>query len=190
LQYEIQERGGDPTDLSANVIWRTLNVMPGNLTTYNVGDAKDIAGEGPRAPGDFYSYRVRAINGGGVTSPWSAIGTAANTGGASSIISGVSNYPNPFDTRKGGPAGTTQITYTLNANSDVTIKIYDGLGYLTKTIGCPSGSQGGAAGMNFVPWDGHNDAGISVSKGGYIARIVVKSPGGSATVIRKIGVIH
>ena len=35
-----------------------------------------------------------------------------------------------------------------------------------------------------------NDAGISVSKGGYVARIKVKSPGGAATAIRKIGVIH
>jgi flagellar hook assembly protein FlgD len=82
------------------------------------------------------------------------------------------------------------ITYTLNANSDVTITIYDELGYLVKTISCASGNQGGFSGLNFVPWDGRNDAGVLVAKGGYIARIRVKSPGGAATAIRKIGVIH
>jgi len=188
-QYEVQERGGDPKDLSATIVWRTINIIPGASPKYIVG-APQFPGEGPRAPGEFFTYRVRAISGAGVASNWSPTAAAANTGLTASIISGVSNFPNPFDTRKGGPAGKTQITYTLNADSDVTIQIYDELGYLTKTIGCPAGSQGGSAGMNFVQWDGHNDAGISVSKGGYIARIRVKSPGGAATAIRKIGVIH
>jgi hypothetical protein len=189
-QYEVQERGGDPTDLAATIIWRTINIVPGNVTTYNVGDGKDIAGESPRPPGQYFTYRVRAISGGGVVSSWSPLSAAANTGIVTSIISGVSNFPNPFDSRKGGNAGITQITYTLNADSTVKIQIYDELGYLTKTIHCPAGSAGGAAGINFVPWDGHNDAGVLVSKGGYIARITVQSPGGSATAIRKIGVIH
>jgi flagellar hook assembly protein FlgD len=78
----------------------------------------------------------------------------------------------------------------LNANSTVKIQIYDELGYLAKTINCPAGALGGSSGINFVPWDGHNDAGALVSKGGYIARITVQSPGGTATAIRKIGVIH
>ena len=33
-------------------------------------------------------------------------------------------------------------------------------------------------------------AGVLVSKGGYTARIKAKAPGGTATAIRKIGVIH
>jgi hypothetical protein len=188
-QYEVQERGGAPDDLSANVVWRTINFIPATKTSYIVG-SPTFAGEAPRAAGEYFSYRVRAISGAGVASAWSPSASAANTGVTGSIISGVSNYPNPVDTRKGGPAGKTMITYTLNANSDVTINIYDALGYLVKSISASAGSQGGMEGMNFVQWDGHNDAGISVSKGGYIARIRVKSPGGEATAIRKIGVIH
>ncbi|MDE2141999.1 MAG: hypothetical protein KGJ84_06265 [Elusimicrobia bacterium] len=188
-QYEVQERGGDPKDLASNVIWRTINIIPARLSTYNVGDPT-YPGEAPRPPGNFYSYRTRAVSGAGVVSAWSPLTAAANSGMTSSIIAGVSNFPNPFDSRKGGNAGKTQITYTLNADSSVTIQIYDALGYLTKTIGCPAGSNGGTAGRNFVDWDGRNDAGILVSKGGYTARIKVKSPGGTATVIRKIGVIH
>jgi hypothetical protein len=189
LQYEVQERGGDPKDLSANVVWRTINIIPARLNTYNVGDPT-YPGESPRTPGEFFTYRVRAMSGAGVASSWSPLASAANTGLTNQIISGVSNFPNPFDSRKGGNAGKTQITYILNADASVTIQIYDALGYLTKTIGCPAGTNGGSAGQNFVDWDGRNDAGVLVSKGGYTARIKVKAPGGTATVIRKIGVIH
>jgi hypothetical protein len=187
--YEIQERGGDPKDLAQTVIWRTINVIPARLTTYNVGQP-NVPGESPRAQGQFFNYRVRAISGAGVMSNWSPLAPAAVTGINSTILSSVSNYPNPFDSRKGGNSGKTFITYTLNADSDVTITIYDALGYLVKSIGCPPGSEGGKTGANFVPWDGRNDAGAFVSKGGYTARIKVKSPGGTATAIRKIGVIH
>ncbi|UPT74474.1 MAG: hypothetical protein M0D55_01665 [Elusimicrobiota bacterium] len=187
--YEVQERGGDPKSLTETVIWRTLNLVPSRLTTYNVGDPT-FPGEGPRMPGQYFSYRVRAISGAGVASNWSPLAASAGTGVSASILSAVSNYPNPFDSRKGGEMGRTKITYTLNADSDVTITIYDALGYLVKTITCGPGSEGGKTGANFVPWDGRNDAGVFVSKGGYTARIKAKAPGGTATAIRKIGVIH
>ena len=116
--------------------------------------------------------------------------SAANTGINASILTGVSNYPNPFDSRKGGELGQTKITYTLNGDADTTITIYDALGYLVKTISCQPGTEGGKTGMNFVPWTGRNDAGVLVSKGGYVARIKAKAPGGTTIAIRKIGVIH
>ena len=187
--YEVQERGGDAKNLSDTVIWRTVNTIPSRLTTYNVGDPT-FPGEGPRQPGQFFSYRVRAISGAGVTSSWSPLASNAATGINSSILSGISNYPNPFDSRKGGELGQTKITYTLNSDADTTITIYDALGYLVKTISCPAGSEGGKTGMNFVSWNGRNDAGVLVSKGGYTARIRAKASGGTATAIRKIGVIH
>ncbi|MFA6002545.1 MAG: hypothetical protein WC881_00605 [Elusimicrobiota bacterium] len=189
LAYEVQERGGDPKNLADTVIWRTLNIINGKIPSYTVGDPK-FPGETPRPGGQFYAYRVRAISGAGVFSIWSPLGVSVNTGISASIIAGVSNYPNPFDTRKGGAAGKTTITYVLAADSDITITIYDLLGYVVKTITCATGGTGGKAGPNFVEWDGRNGSGMLVSKGGYIARIKVKSPNGSSTVIRKIGVIH
>ena len=188
--YEVQERGGNPKDLSDTVIWRTINIIPARLTTYNVGDPNLFPGEAPRPDGQFFSYRVRGISAAGVASNWSPLAASAGTGITKTILTGVSNYPNPFDSRKGGPLGRTQITYTLNADADVTITIYDALGYLVKTISQAPGGDGGRAGQNFVPWDGRNDAGILVSKGGYTARVKAKGPSGSATIIRKIGVIH
>ena len=187
--YEVQERGGDPKNLADTVIWRTLNLIASRLTTYNVGDPT-FPGEKARNPSQFYSYRVRAISGAGVASNWSPLATSAGTGISATILAGVSNFPNPFDSRKGGDLGLTKITYILNADSDVTITIYDALGYLVKTLAATPGSEGGKTGQNFIPWNGRNDAGILVSKGGYVARIRAKAPGGTATAIRKIGVIH
>ncbi|MBI4376494.1 MAG: hypothetical protein HY549_08595, partial [Elusimicrobia bacterium] len=189
IAYEIQERGGAPEDLAANVLWRTLNVIPARVPSYTVGDPS-FPGESPRPSGLFYSYRVRGISGAGVVSAWSPLATNVNTGAANTIITGVSNYPNPFDSRKGGPAGRTVITYVLGADSDVNITIYDLLGYVVKNFSFSPGADGGRAGPNYVTWDGKNGSGTFVSKGGYIARIKVKAPGGSSTAIRKIGVIH
>jgi len=57
----------------------------------------------------------------------------------------------------------------------------------------PAGSEGGRQGSNNVPpggWDGTNESGQKVSKGGYLAQIKASGSIGAATVIRKIGVIH
>jgi hypothetical protein len=61
---------------------------------------------------------------------------------------------------------------------------------VVKRLSFDPAQNGGRAGPNFVIWDGKNGSGNFVSKGGYVAHIKVKSPGGSATVDRKIGVIH
>ena len=106
------------------------------------------------------------------------------------LISNVYNFPNPVDFRKGGVEGRTVISYVLNDNAEVTITLYDLLGYVVKEFRYSSGSEGGKMGPNFVTWNGRNELGSYVSKGGYIARIKVSGPSGSKVVIRKIGVIH
>jgi hypothetical protein len=190
--YEIQERGGAAGDLAANVLWHTLvaGLVPSRLNTYTIGNGNAFPGEGPRPAGEFFNYRVRSVTSSGVVSPWSTQSANVNTGGISAVIAGVSNYPNPFDTRKGGPAGQTTIVYTLGANSTVNLTIYDLLGYVVKSFDFAAGSPGGEAGPNYVVWTGQNGQGRYVSKGGYIARIKVSSPLGSSVTVRKIGVIH
>jgi hypothetical protein len=146
-----------------------------------------------RAPGHFYYYQVQTINGAGTASDWSAASSVINTGLPSEVISAVSNYPNPVDTRKGGMNGRTFITYLLASDAQVDITIYDLLGYRVIGWSFPAGSLGGQQGPNAVPpggWDGTNESGQKVSKGGYLAQIKVGGAAGSTTVIRKIGVIH
>ncbi len=146
-----------------------------------------------RSPNNFYRWQIQTINGAGTASEWSTISETVNTGLPEDIISEVSNYPNPVDTRKGGLEGKTFITYLLAGDADVEITIYDLLGYRVMHWSFPGGTEGGRQGPNTVPpggWDGTNEAGQKVSKGGYLAQIKAGGQKGSATVIRKIGVIH
>ncbi|TPW21576.1 MAG: hypothetical protein FD126_547 [Elusimicrobia bacterium] len=190
MAYEVQERTGtDP-------VWKSLGVIPavkvGGVTnnSYQVGNASVNPWETPRKADQFLTYRVRSYNNAGIASAFTVESAAVATSITNSVVSNVSNYPNPFDSRKGGPEGRTVITYTLGANADVEIIIYDLLGYVVKTFKLAPGEQGARLGPNFVTWDGKNGMGRYVSKGGYIARIKVGSSLGTATVIRKIGVIH
>ena len=146
-----------------------------------------------RPAGNFYRWQIQTINGAGTASDWSTVSTTVNTGLPTEIISKVSNYPNPVDTRKGGLEGKTFITYLLASDADVTITVYDLLGYRVMNWHYPAGSVGGSVGPNTVPpngWDGTNEAGQKVSKGGYLAQISASGSAGSSTIIRKIGVIH
>jgi hypothetical protein len=187
--YEVQERGGEISDLQANVVWRPLGFVPGRAPSYFTGSSS-FPGETPRPRNQFFFYRARAMSNAGVFSSWSNLDTPVATGVLPDVISNLRNYPNPFDPRKGGIEGKTAITYMLADNAEVTLTLYDLLGYVVKELKFSSGSEGGKAGPNIVTWDGRNSLGGFVSKGGYIARVKASSPKGSKIIIRKIGVIH
>lgn len=120
----------------------------------------------------------------------SLAGTGHAAGLPVPLIQGVINAPNPFDSRRPGLAGETQIRYTLASDSAVKITIYDLFGVEVKRWAFNAGDAGGRAGDNGFLWDGCNAAGQKVAKGGYIASIEADSPSGSFTTRRKIGVIH
>ena len=189
MSYEIQEREG------TSPVWKTIAAIPGFKTggainnIYTVGDPA-VPGETPRKLGTYYTYRVRSWNFAGLHSEWSQISTPAGTTIGEELISKVSSFPNPVDLRKGGVEGRVDITYTLNDNAEVTMTIYDLLGYVVKEFHFSSGGPGGALGPNHVLWDGKNGLGGTVSKGGYIVRVKASSPKGSKVILRKIGVIH
>ena len=189
MSYEIQEREG------VSPVWRTVAGVPGFKmggavnNIYTVGDPS-TPGETARPLGKYYTYRVRSWNYAGIPSDWSDVSTPAGTTIGTELISKVSNFPNPVDTRKGGVEGMTKITYELNDNAEVTITLYDLLGYVVREYKFSNGSQGGKLGPNFVLWDGKNALGGYVSKGGYIVRVKASSPKGSKIITRKIGVIH
>jgi len=70
------------------------------------------------------------------------------------------NYPNPFNP-------TTTIKYTLQTNSQVTLKIYNVHGQEIRTL--VNGNQ--TAGLKSIVWDGKNNDGQSVSSGVYLYRL-------------------
>ncbi|MEN3013788.1 MAG: hypothetical protein ABDH23_04130 [Endomicrobiia bacterium] len=186
MGYEIQER------VDTNPVWRTIRFVAGSRTSFVVGNS-DTPDNKPREKGHFYYYRVRAKNYAGSYSNWSEISNGVSTGLPEEVISQVSNYPNPVDIRLGGEEGRTYIVYLLNQDAEVTLTIYDLLGFKVREWTFQPGQEGGKKGANRVPeggWDGTNQAGQKVSKGGYIAQIKVKSTKGVITAIRKIGVIR
>jgi hypothetical protein len=190
MSYEIQEREG------TNPVWRTIATIPGYKSggavnnLYLVGD-RATPGEQPREEGKYYTYRARSWNFAGLASAWSEVSTPAGvTIDEKNLITKVSNFPNPVDLRKGGVEGRTVITYMLNDDAEVTITIYDLLGYIVKEFKFSRGTPGAKTGPNFVTWDGTNALNSIVSKGGYIVRVKASSPKGSKTIMRKIGVIH
>ena len=67
------------------------------------------------------------------------------------------NYPNPFQ-------GTTTFTIDLPIQKTVSVKIYDVLGRVVKTL---ASDRRYAAGEHELRWDGTNDAGADVSSGVY-----------------------
>lgn len=106
------------------------------------------------------------------------------------LISDVINAPNPFDSRKAGIEGTTQISFTLTTDSNVSITLYDLFGRRVRDWSFHAGDAGGRQGTNQLLWDGTNESGRKVAKGGYLAQIEVEGSSGVATVLLKIGVIH
>jgi hypothetical protein len=106
------------------------------------------------------------------------------------VISNLFNAPNPVDTRKSGLAGQTEIAYTLAGDFKVTITLYDLLGFKVRSWAFHPGETGGRMGVNTVLWNGTNEAGQKVSKGGYLAMVEVETPVTIATALRKIAVIH
>ena len=106
------------------------------------------------------------------------------------IISNLSNAPNPVDTRKAGIYGQTQISYILMEGAQVEVKIFDLFGSEVRAWNFQPGENGGRQGENNFWWDGTNESGQKVSKGGYIAQVVVSAPAATVTAVRKIGVIH
>jgi hypothetical protein len=70
------------------------------------------------------------------------------------------NYPNPFNP-------STHIKYQLPQNSNVTIKVYNSIGQVVKTLV----NNSVEAGYHEVVWDGTNDTGVKVSSGVYIYRM-------------------
>jgi len=68
------------------------------------------------------------------------------------------NYPNPFNP-------TTNIEYVLPLQKNITIRIYNMLGQVVRTL---VNNELKSAGHHSVQWNGFNDAGMKVASGAYI----------------------
>ncbi|MHB1687666.1 MAG: T9SS type A sorting domain-containing protein [Ignavibacteriaceae bacterium] len=118
-------------------------------------------------PGELYYWRVRSKTTDGAASVYSSSGSFYATG-----ITGIrngqvpysfevqQNYPNPFNP-------STQIKFSLPKESIVSIKIYNMLGQLIKTLV----DERKAAGIYTVQWNGDNNFNQQVATGVYLYRV-------------------
>jgi hypothetical protein len=169
--YELQEKNGISSD------WRKIN---DNISA--VLSCYSIIG---RVPGHYY-YRVRAKNAVGLWSEWSLVSKKTSINFPDKIITRVSNFPNPINSKE----GNTIITYFLNQDAEITITIYDLMGYEIKIWSFGAGEEGGNQGINNIVWDCKDDRGDKIFKGCYLCRIRAKFNQKVTIVTRKIGVIY
>lgn len=94
----------------------------------------------------------------------------------------VSNYPNPFDSRN----QFTTISCSFSREGRGRLVIYDLFGNMVRAY--PLESNG--TGSNQVIWDGTNELGQKVAKGGYICVVELLTNSNTILATRKIGVIH
>jgi len=100
------------------------------------------------------------------------------------IIGPVYNFPNPFNPDR----ETTLIRYTLTANADIVINLYNISGQKILSIRCASGTQGGSIGINNVPWIGRNVFESRVPNGVYLCQIMTRD--GKTLATTKIAVLR
>ncbi|MDG2017017.1 MAG: FlgD immunoglobulin-like domain containing protein, partial [Rhodothermales bacterium] len=120
--------------------------------------------------GDYY-WQVRSKTASGEISPYSPVGSFTTT---ASFSVGVEdefseqpaafelgqNYPNPFNP-------TTTIEFRMSESANVSLKVYNVLGQVVKTL--VSGTL--PSGMHSVSWDATDDSGSAVTTGLYIYRM-------------------
>jgi hypothetical protein len=94
----------------------------------------------------------------------------------------ITNYPNPFDSR----LGNTTILYTLGTDCAVKTKIYDMFGNLVRDYH----ERSEVAGVKRIIWDGTDEMGSKVAKGGYICVVEIRNNESKVLATRKIGVVH
>lgn len=97
-------------------------------------------------------------------------------------IVSASVFPNPFDSRVKSAA----VVYELDADSAVTLTIYDLFGRRVFERSFAAGAPGGRRGDNKTAWNGSGDGGGKVSKGIYFAVL----RGASNLEVIKVGVVH
>ncbi|MFA5113009.1 MAG: hypothetical protein WC529_01800 [Candidatus Margulisiibacteriota bacterium] len=100
--------------------------------------------------------------------------TVTVLGGPLKVIGPVVFYPQPFSSTKHRRG---EIQYTLSQDAEIEIYLLTGSGQTMKKLICPSGTDGGSAGVNKVGWDGTTDLGPKAGNGVYVGTIVSRLDG-------------
>ncbi|MDD5456373.1 MAG: hypothetical protein PHV30_04990 [Candidatus Margulisbacteria bacterium] len=159
-----------------NPEWKYAKMVSGNNDRVEMSDLLNNTS---------YYYRVRALNGAKLYSDYFIANKPITTSLPGDPLTELTNYPNPFDSRK----IKTTITYFLNADININIKIYNYYGKLLYSANYTAGQNGGCQGSNEVQWDGTDQAGNKMPMGGY-PMVIYDSETKTILGKRIIGVVH
>lgn len=130
-----------------------------------------------------YFAQVQSVSNGGVTSPFSAVGSGVTvfTLASEAPVEKPKNWPNPFDPR----SESTNIGFSLAGAADVTVRIYS----LRGTLVYEETRAFGSGGNQVWSWDGKS-GGRTVPPGGYVVQVAESGAAGPRTRSFKIAVIY
>lgn len=94
-------------------------------------------------------------------------GTVSVDEGGSDLSGDVTNYPNPF-------TSTTTIRFNLPVDGDVTVRVFDLVGNLVRTLA----TTVSMAGDQEIVFDGVGDTGAPLANGTYLYEVSVTTPTG------------
>jgi len=153
---EINNQGFEIERHISTSSWETIGYVPGFGTTsepktYSYTDDNIVTGT--------YIYRLKQIDYDGTFSYSDEIEVEVNF--APSDYALFQNYPNPFNP-------STSVRFQVPQTSSVTVKIYDMLGQEVRTLFTGEVVRG----IYAANWNGLNDAGLQMSSGSYIYKMV------------------
>ena len=165
--FEIQRENTSGNSFAGNVHndWTRIGFVKG---AGNSNSPKHYSFTDQPTGGTSFSYRLKQIDNNGKYKYYDAIAVTINL---SQKIKLMNNYPNPFNP-------STAIKFYLPKNETVTIKIYDVLGKVVKTLV----NNQTDAGYHIVYWNGKDSFGKSVASGMYIYRLSAK--GGASSFVQ------
>jgi hypothetical protein len=156
--------------------WEQINTVSADLQRVEVANLKDNR---------TYFYKAIALNTAGAMSAPITSNVGISTTFSSDKLTGLSNYPNPFNSN----LTDTTIYYFLNQDMNITIKIFNIFGKIIWENNFFAGQDGGRAGANEVKWQGIDLSGNKVPMGSY-PMLIYELDANKLLNQRIIGVIH
>jgi hypothetical protein len=153
---EINNQGFEIERHTTTSNWETIGYIPGFGTTsepktYSYTDSNIVT--------DTYTYRLKQVDYDGTFSYSDEVEVEVDFTPSEYAL--FQNYPNPFNPN-------TKIQFQVPETGEVTIKIYDMLGQEVSTLFAGEVVRG----TYTANWNGLNDAGVQMSSGSYIYKMV------------------
>ena len=187
----------EPFSLASGIENYSITVDPGTanaktlgLTTQHITQTVYIAGSEDEAISSYslqysmeedlsegeHTFEFTAASEGtyGTASSVTSYATIEVMGGPLRIVGTPLAYPSPYSITK---HGIVTIQYELSQDANIDIYLIDATGKRLKKLMYDSGTEGGAAGINKVTWNGRADQGYLAGNAIYVGTFIARDEG-------------